>query len=255
MAKASRPDVLERGPMQYAPENEQGVVFLFADYAKRYRIRIGEIRAAFPDCIAYQKMQGGEKKIRIEFEYKSKNFKTHGHSPTGCDWIVCWEDNWPDAPKRLIIIELRKEYGLGFNVWIVPVDAERADQLSQSHSGDWSVPSQAHKKDLVLFYLKRPESCIRHIYQLRERVAKRKHAGWKQGSDYMAPIKLIAKLASPIFLEDLQHDKILKNSGFVRSSMQGRHNATEYWPYLYQMMIRRNTALSTKMAKYDPAKL
>jgi hypothetical protein len=40
-------------------------------------------------AIAYQKTDRGEKEIRIEFEYRSRNFKEH-HPHRKCDWIVCW---------------------------------------------------------------------------------------------------------------------------------------------------------------------
>lgn len=52
-----RADIIEGAPLHYAPENELGVVFLFAHLAKRYRLIIDEIKAGFPDCIAYQKTQ------------------------------------------------------------------------------------------------------------------------------------------------------------------------------------------------------
>lgn len=87
--------------MRLAPENEQGVVFLLAHLAKRWRLRVEEIRQGFPDCVAYQKVQGREKRVRIGFEYKSKTFKTHLHRSGSCDWIVCWEHNWPDVPRNL----------------------------------------------------------------------------------------------------------------------------------------------------------
>ncbi|MCX8161070.1 MAG: hypothetical protein N3G18_09105 [Candidatus Saccharicenans sp.] len=113
-----KPEVLEGAPLRYAPQNELGVVFLFAYLAKRKGFRIDEIRPSFPDCIAYRKTGKGEKKVRIEFEYKSRNFFQQGHDPKCCDCIVCWEHNWPGIPKKIEVIELRKEFGLGFNVWI-----------------------------------------------------------------------------------------------------------------------------------------
>lgn len=61
------------------------------------------------------------RRIRIEFEYRSRNFKLHRHEPRGCDWIVCWIHNWPEAPSSLRVVELRREFGLGFNVWFQPV--------------------------------------------------------------------------------------------------------------------------------------
>ncbi len=87
--RPKRPERLPDGPMNYAPENENGVVFLFADLAKRWRLRIEEIKPSFPDCIAYQKSHSGDKRIRIEFEFKSRNFQTHRHNHKKCDWVVC----------------------------------------------------------------------------------------------------------------------------------------------------------------------
>jgi len=51
--------------------------------------RIVKIQKRFPDCIA---IKNGER-VRIEFEYKSKNFFKHGHNPNNCDYVVCWEKN------------------------------------------------------------------------------------------------------------------------------------------------------------------
>jgi len=89
---------LHGATLSEAPQNELGVVFLFARLQERFGVRIDKIRAGFPDCLARKIRSGTNKILRIEFEYKSANFKTHGHNPNGCDWIVCWEHNWCDVP-------------------------------------------------------------------------------------------------------------------------------------------------------------
>jgi hypothetical protein len=152
---ASRSEMLTGAPLNFAPENELGVVYLFSHLAKKWRIKVDQIRAAFPDCIAYQKVAGGEKRLRIEFEFRSRNFRNHKHKCRNCDWLVCWEHNWPNAPKSLNVVELRKEFGLGFNVWIMPIKRNRSkDELrSYSTSTPWSVPPQANKGDLIFFIL------------------------------------------------------------------------------------------------------
>lgn len=249
-----RAEVLEGVPLRHAPTNELGVVFLFAHLARHWRLRIENINANFPDCIAYQKVKGGEKLLRIEFEYKSKNFYIHKHDPNKCDWIVCWEHDWPDAPKNLHIVELRKEFGLGFNVWIVPLRSPYKEKLSTNDSWNWSVPSQAHKGDILLFYFTRPEKCISEIFILIERAAKIE-AEWKKGKDYMSQIQRICRLNAPIFFEDLKYHRIISTSHFVRRQMQGRQNATEYWPYLYDIIIRRNPSQKAKLHKFAPEKL
>jgi hypothetical protein len=52
---------------------------------------------------------GRWQRVRIEFEYQSRNFLTHMHPLSGCDLIVCWENNWPECP--LEVIELKKVIG------------------------------------------------------------------------------------------------------------------------------------------------
>lgn len=195
----------------------------------------------------------GERPIRIEFEHKSKSFKTHGHSSKDCDWIVCWEDNWPDAPKNLRIVELRRDYGLGFNVWIMPVKSLYKKELASTRTGTWSVPSQAHKGDLVIFYFTLPEKALTYVYRLQER-ADKVPAGWKPGMDYQARVKRLCELKSPVFLDDLRRHKVLSTASFVRTQ-RGRPNAIEYWPYLYDIIVRRNPAVKPSLVKYAPERL
>ena len=247
-----RSEVLEGAPLRFAPANELGVVFLFAHLARRWRLRVDNIQSGFPDCIAFQKVQGREKRIRIEFEHRSRNFKTHGHDPRRCDWLVCWEHNWPDAPPSLRIVELRREFGLGFNVWIMPMNDPYKVELAPLSSDDcWTPPSQCHKGDLVLFYFTRPEKSIQHIFTATERSRKVK-AGWKPGRDFMGPIRRVCRLKAPIFLEDLRNNRVLATASFTRGQMRGRPNATEYWPYLYQMIVARNPQARARLRRYAP---
>lgn len=261
---SDRPEVLENAPMQYAPQNELGVVFLFSHLLKRFRLKIEQIRPQYPDCIAYQKTGNRESRVRIEFEYKSRNFYAHAHKARNCDWLVCWEHNWPGIPSRIRVIELRKYYGLGFNVWIQPVASPYKEALREIDLGDsWSVPSLAAEKDLVLFYATMPDACIEDIFKLdgpvrhlkanwRKNV---KGGRWKSKSDYMGRIRRVRKLKSPIFLKDMQRDRILRTANFVRGSMQGRPNASEYWPYLYDKIVCRNPGVAVKLKPYSPDKL
>jgi hypothetical protein len=116
-----RPNTLTNAPLQYAPQNELGVVFLFAHIAKKLQIRIEEIRPRFPDCIAFKRTGELEKRLRIEFEFRSSNFRTHGHDTKECDCIVCWHHDWPDVPDSIQVIELKRYFGQAAKVWIQPV--------------------------------------------------------------------------------------------------------------------------------------
>jgi len=61
----------------------------------------------FPDCEAKRRI-GPERwqRVRIEFEFESRNFWEHGHAVSGCDVIVCWRHNWDDCPKHIEVVEL-----------------------------------------------------------------------------------------------------------------------------------------------------
>lgn len=254
MQKKIRSEPLSGAPLQYAPQNELGVVFLFAHIARKLRVKVEEIRPAFPDCIAYQKVGGEEKRIRIEFEFKSRNFRNHRHQARKCDWLVCWHHDWPDAPASLRIVELRKYFGLGFKVWIQPAIAGEQHKLDRRGRLTWAVSRRASPGDLLLMYRCRPEKCIRDIFVLVGPL-RRGPASWRHGDCYGGRIRRLCRLPSPIYLEDLRSHRVLRTSSFVRQNMQGNLHASEYWPYLHEMIVARNSTLRRTLSRYSPDRL
>jgi len=100
-------DLINFRGLVYAPLNENGVIFLFGKIVEDLNIYIEEIRPGFPDCVARRFTGKGWKRIRIEFEFMSKNFQSHGHDPNECDIIVCWEHEWKNCLYNLEVIELK----------------------------------------------------------------------------------------------------------------------------------------------------
>ena len=99
-------DPLHDGAMLHEPTNEHGVLVLFGMLARELGFLVETVTPTFPDCTAKRRV--GPKQwegVRIEFEYRSRNFAAHGHDPKGCDLIVCWEHDWPDCPIE--VLELR----------------------------------------------------------------------------------------------------------------------------------------------------
>lgn len=89
--------------------NEAGVIFLFGMLAHRLGFRVISIQPAFPDCEAMRELQPGKwQRVRVEFEFESRNFKDHGHDPELCDVIVCWRHNWAECPAQLDVVELSR---------------------------------------------------------------------------------------------------------------------------------------------------
>ena len=94
--------------LAHAPTNEMGVVFMFGMLAERLKFVVTRLQSDFPDCEAMHEMEPDVwQRLRIEFEYESRNFLKHMHPPTGCDLIVCWVHNWRECP--LPVLELKRE--------------------------------------------------------------------------------------------------------------------------------------------------
>ena len=98
--------------MRYAPVNEGGVMYTFGRMAEKLGFEVERIQTAFPDCEAMREVATGKwQRVKIEFEYASRNFLEHQHPPEGCDIIVCWVHNWPECPEEIEVIELRRAAG------------------------------------------------------------------------------------------------------------------------------------------------
>ena len=96
--------------LRHAPINEQGVVYLFGMVSRELGFYIEAIQQGFPDCEGKYRHDAKKNlwaKARIEFEFRASAFREHGHNPNQCDFIVCWLNDWPDCPIR--VIELRQE--------------------------------------------------------------------------------------------------------------------------------------------------
>jgi hypothetical protein len=95
--------------LRHEPVNEQGVVLLFGMLAKQLGYVIEAVQTGFPDCEAMRQITPERwQRVRIEFEFESRNFCQHGHSVDGCDVIVCWRHNWAECPENIEVVELSR---------------------------------------------------------------------------------------------------------------------------------------------------
>ena len=93
--------------LRHEPVNESGVVFLFGIVARELGYYVEAVQAGYPDCEAKRQISPGKwQRVKIEFEFESRNFRDHGHPPEGCDIIVCWRHNWAECPEHLEVLEL-----------------------------------------------------------------------------------------------------------------------------------------------------
>lgn len=96
--------------LRHAPINEQGVVYVFGMVSRELGFYIEAIQQGFPDCegkYLHDAKKNLWAKARIELEFRASSFREHGHDANQCDFIVCWINDWPDCPLR--VIELSKE--------------------------------------------------------------------------------------------------------------------------------------------------
>ena len=245
---------LTNAPLQYAPNGEMGVVYLFANIAKKLQFRIEEIRAAYPDCIAYQQVGDREKRVQIEFEYRSINFKRHGHDPALCDCIVCWHHDWHGVPANIDVIELKKHFGAAFKVWIQVASKSQHHWLDDANSMNWALSPRVTQGDLLLMYRASPACSITDVFRFAGAGLKRRKAQWRDGECYGGDIERVCKLEAPIFLDDMRKHKVLRTAGFIRGKMQGSGGllVSEYWPHLYAMLCARNPKHRRTLAKFAP---
>lgn len=256
MRSGERPLPLKNAPLRCAPNNELGVVFLFAKIAKRLQFRIEQIRAAYPDCIAYRHAGDSEKRVRIEFEFRSSSFKAHGHDPKQCDCIVCWHHDCPTIPRRIEVIELKRFFGVPFKVWIQSAIKSEQPQLDNYDRLNWALSNRVTHGDLLLMYRGYPACKIADVFRLVSPEIWRGQAGWRKGEASFGRIQRVCTLDAPIFLDDLRNHRILRTSSFVRSNMQGKGLlVSEYWHYLYSMICERNPKSRKVLARYAPEKL
>ena len=100
-------DPMDFRGLRHEPVNEQGVLLLFGMLAKELGYMIEAVQNGFPDCEAMRQIAPGRwQRVRIEFEFESRNFRDHGHPVDGCDVIVCWRHNWDECPEHLEILDL-----------------------------------------------------------------------------------------------------------------------------------------------------
>src|SRR5262249_28910118 len=105
--RASYGNPMSFGGLRREPVDEQGVVLLFGMLAKELGYVVEAVQKGFPDCEAMRQIGPGRwQRVRIEFEYESRNFRDHGHPLNGCDVIVCWHHNWDACPKQIEVVEL-----------------------------------------------------------------------------------------------------------------------------------------------------
>ena len=77
------------------PTNEQETIELFKLARDVHGWTITHLQTPCPDAVIEN---GSGVQLVAEFEHLARNFQAHGHKPASCDLIICWVNNWSDAP-------------------------------------------------------------------------------------------------------------------------------------------------------------
>jgi len=100
------------------PISENVVTFAFGRMYRHLEPRLASVfleedrfdkvnfRTQYPDA----ELIKGTKKIRIEFELHSGDFKTHSHQEKECDLIICWIHDWKKCPLKVFELQSLSMY-------------------------------------------------------------------------------------------------------------------------------------------------
>jgi hypothetical protein len=263
--------LIQHEGMRHAPENESGVVFLFSKVARRLGfVEVDRIQPHFPDCWAYRKDGAAVRRVWVEFEFRSRGFRTHvtqgqlhGIRPRR-GIIVCWDHDWPECERYAEVIPLRQELGVGRQVWVqssLPEWHHAIDWAPKRRKKNWkwSVAASARPGDLVLMYragsltAARKEGvdldalhAIANVFMVKSAPRRSRKHSWQ------ADVTSVARLDSPLPFSQIRCDRVLRNAPFVRMQMFGRNNATTYWYRIYDLILERNRHLAGILKPFAP---
>lgn len=107
-AKRTKMEPLHSLGALFKPECEQEIVYLFSvlhrDLGFPYVLKV---QTAFPDCVA---INNSRQTKTIEFEVMASDFLYHGHPKSGCDFIVCWENDIDEPAEGMPEIIAIKDF-------------------------------------------------------------------------------------------------------------------------------------------------
>jgi hypothetical protein len=210
------------------------------------QLHVESIHAGFPDCIARQRVGGKEQCVRIEFEYRSSNFRAHGHPVDGCDWIVCWEHDWPTASAHIKVVELREYFGYGFNVWVL--SCEPWDERPAKHK--YYFQQRVAKGDLVLIYETSPRRSYRFVYAVADRGTVHKVVcNGKISTSHVHTIRRICTLQPALHANVLEADRLIPAGAIYHGKV------TEHWWRIHALLLQRYPNCRAALGRFCPSQI
>jgi hypothetical protein len=91
--------------LKFAPVNEKGVAYLFGMVSLELGFVVEALRTEPPDCEGKRCLDTAANQwepVKIDFLFKSSDFKAGGHNESETDIIVCWSHDWEDCPVEVL---------------------------------------------------------------------------------------------------------------------------------------------------------
>ena len=258
---SERSELIEHAGVRHAPENEMGVVLLFAKLHRQLGFKvIDKIQPHFPDCWAIETRGSGTRPCWIECEYKSRTLKTHLRQLRSVrkhpGYVVCWNHDWPECERYVDkVIDLRDALGLGRRVWIqssLPKYHNELDTVSkkEKYGTTWTVAGRARPHDILFMWRAGNKKAARRYHAEKDRLQSCANifeiTSFPDSGGHFsrwAYVRQICKLREPLRLDLIKSDRILRDASWVRGKMRGRPNVTPYWWRMYGLLLELNPSL------------
>jgi len=117
----------------FLPTDELGVVAMFVQVASELGFTIVRVDAKFPDF--FLKNENGAI-VLAEAEYRSSNYRKHGHPAHAGYHIICWEHDDPKCTQPIIELSKLVERPLGMFSDKVTTWLERQVQRGRGEASD-----------------------------------------------------------------------------------------------------------------------
>lgn len=91
--------------LKFAPANEKGVAYLFGMIAHELGFAVEAFRTESPEWEGKRCLDTDNntwEQVKIDFEFKSSDFKKYDPAENDSDLIVCWNHDWEECPIEVL---------------------------------------------------------------------------------------------------------------------------------------------------------
>lgn len=147
-------------------------------------------------------------------------------------------------PASLKVIELRRYYSQGFNVWVVVYPPDYDWPARTTHL----FGKRVSKGDLVLVYEWWPRRWFRQIYTVTSDAEARRKDG-----RYVHSLRRICSLEPPLHVKALEADPLIPVDDVFGQKFNRK--ITDHWWRVYELLVRKYPDCAKALAKFSPTRV